>query len=116
MQQRKQSEGKLKEVQWPKAYDTFSIRYEDNSSIISRFNLHSCDGGIGSSIATSGIIAVRCIREKCEWLLVADEENHNQCQHREWCNKPWDDLLHRHDVHGHQSARNAQPAMPRSIP
>jgi hypothetical protein len=63
-------------------------------SIIARFGLYSFDSdGIGSSIATPGIIAVRCIRAKCEWLLVADEENHDQCQHREWCDKPWDDLF-----------------------
>ena len=48
MQQRKQLEGTLKEVQWPKAYDTFSIRHEDNSSIIARFTLYSLErGGIG---------------------------------------------------------------------
>jgi hypothetical protein len=59
MQQRKQLEGKLKEVQWPKAYDTFSILHEDNSSIISRFSLHFLDGGgVGSGIATAAIIAV----------------------------------------------------------
>ena len=77
----------------------------------------SCDGGgIGSSIATPGIIAVRCLREKCEWLLVPDEASHDQYKQREWFNQSWDDVLHRHDVHGRQSAGNAQPAMPRSIP
>ena len=74
------------------------------------------DGGIGSSIATPGIIAVRCVREKCERLLVADEASHDQSQHREWFNKPRDDILYRNHVHGRQSARNAQPAMPSSIP
>jgi hypothetical protein len=60
-------------VQWPKAYDTIVIRHEDDGSIIARFNLHSCDGGMGSSIAAPGIIAVRCVREECERLLVPDE-------------------------------------------
>jgi hypothetical protein len=66
-----------------------SIPNEDNSSIISRFTLHSFDsGGVGSSIATPGIIAVRCIREKCERLLVADEASHDQYRQREWSNQP----------------------------
>ena len=75
--ERKQLEGKLKKVQWPKAYDTIVIRHEDDGSIIARFNLHSCDGGMGSSIATPGIIAVRCVREKCERLLVPDEASYH---------------------------------------
>ena len=89
---------------------------QHDASIIARFNLHSLTGGVGSSIATPGIIALRCIREKCEWLLVADEASHDQCQQREWFNQSWDDVLHRHLVHGRQSAGNAQSAMPGSIP
>jgi hypothetical protein len=100
-----------------KAYDTIVIRHEDDGSIIVRFSLHFLDGGgIGSSIATPGISDVRCLRETCEWLLVPDETSHDQYKQREWFNQSWDDVLHRHDVHGHQSAGNAQPAMPRSIP
>ena len=58
----------------------------------------------------------RCIREKCERLLVADEASHDQYKQREWFNQSWDDVLHRHLVHGRQSAGNAQSAMPSSIP
>jgi len=30
-------------------------------------------GGIGSGIATAAVIAVRCLRSTCKWLLVPDE-------------------------------------------
>jgi hypothetical protein len=62
---------------------------EYDASDIARFGLHSCDCGIGSSIATPGIIALRCIREKCERLLVADEASHDQYKQREWFNQSW---------------------------
>jgi hypothetical protein len=64
------------------------VQRQDDGSIIARFSLHSCDGGIGSGIATAGIIALRCIREKCERLLVADEASHDQYRQREWSNQP----------------------------
>ena len=92
------------------------VQRQDDGSILACFSQHYCDGGIGSSIATAGIIALRCIREKCERLLVADEASHDQYRQREWSNQSWDDVLHRHLVHGRQSAGNAQSAMPRSIP
>jgi hypothetical protein len=113
MQQRKRLEEKLKKCS---SRRPMIILHENNGSIIARFNLHSCDGGVGSGIATAAIIALRCIREKCEQLLVADEASHDQYKQREWFNQSWDDVLHRHLVHGRQSAGNAQSAMPRSIP
>jgi hypothetical protein len=45
-----------------------------------------------------------------------DDPFHNQYKQREWFNQSWDDVLHRHLVHGRQSARNAQSAMPCPIP
>jgi hypothetical protein len=90
---------------------------EDEISSSALLSLQSFnDGGIGSSIATPGIITLRCIREKCEWLLVTDETSHDQYKQREWFNQSWDDVLHRDLVHGRQSAGNAQSAMPGSIP
>jgi hypothetical protein len=45
--------------------------------------------GIDSSLATAGIIAVRCVCEKYERLLVPDQASHNQCKYREWHDRPW---------------------------
>jgi hypothetical protein len=50
---------------------------------------------MGSIIATASIIAVRCVREKCQRLLVADEASYNQCTQWEWFNRTWDDVLYR---------------------
>jgi hypothetical protein len=46
-----------------------------DGSDIARCNLRSFSGGMGSSIATASPIVVRCLREKYQWVLVADEES-----------------------------------------
>jgi hypothetical protein len=82
--------------------DFNEFRGSHDGSDIAHFSLHHvASGGIGSDIATASIIALRCLREKCQRMLVADEASYNrECRRRECCNRTWNDVLHRHQFHG----------------
>jgi hypothetical protein len=50
------------------------VQRQDDGSSIALLSLQRFDGGgIGSGIATAAVIAVRCLRSTCKWLLVPDE-------------------------------------------